>query len=226
MAEADPDGAPRVTKDRVRPRDAATLILVRRDGPEPRLLMGQRHGAHVFMPHKWVFPGGRIHPSDFRVPVARELPDAVAHDLKRTAPSARARALALAAIRETWEEVGLLLARAAPPTRSRGEWQSFLAAGALPDLGGLSFVARAITPPGRVRRFDARFFMADAAGLISLDPARVSGELEGIAWKTLPEVRALDLPTVTRWVIDEIEERLGGYDGPARFANEVWGRGI
>src|SRR5271170_8366073 len=95
----------------VRPRDAATLIVLRRDGPKPRVLMGRRHGGHDFMPDKWVFPGGRIDPSDFRAPVASELRPNVAARLNKTAPPKRARALALAAIRETFEECGLLLGK-------------------------------------------------------------------------------------------------------------------
>src|ERR1700733_3169181 len=85
----------------VGPRGAATLIIIRRDGPKPRVLMGRRHGGHDFMPDKWVFPGGRIDPSDFRAPVASELRPDVAHRLYATGLARRARALALSAIRET-----------------------------------------------------------------------------------------------------------------------------
>ena len=52
---------------RVRPRDAATLILYRRGSDGVRVLMGQRHSKHVFMPDKFVFPGGRVDPADARV---------------------------------------------------------------------------------------------------------------------------------------------------------------
>src|ERR1700733_13234639 len=96
------DGAMREKGARlVKPRDAATLIIVRRDGAKPRLLMGRRHGGHDFMPDKWVFPGGRIDRSDFRAPVASELRPEVAHRLYATGLARRARALALSAIRET-----------------------------------------------------------------------------------------------------------------------------
>lgn len=200
---ADPAAAPR-------PRDAATLLLVRRDGP-PRVLMGRRHGGHAFMPDKWVFPGGRVHPSDFRVPAARELNAATAAALARTTTPARARAIALAAIRETFEETGLLLARPGA-ARSRGEWRAFLAAGVLPDLGALDFVARAITPPARSRRFDARFFVADAAALTGLDP-RGSGELDELAWFDWPAALALDLPDITRAILHEVAAR---FDDPGR----------
>ncbi|MCA3255814.1 MAG: NUDIX domain-containing protein [Alphaproteobacteria bacterium] len=198
----------------VRPRDAATLILVRDATTEPRLLMGRRVGGHAFMPDKWVFPGGRLHPSDYRVETATDLSPATAALLAPHARGAKGRALALAAIRETFEEAGLLMARPAAPARSRGVWGEFLAAGARPHLGALSFIGRAITPPMLPRRFDARFFMADADELLALEPTAGCGELDGIAWMTLAEARQLDLPTVTRMMIDEVATRLGG--GPPR----------
>src|SRR5665213_1535476 len=75
-----------------RPRDAATLVIVRRDAAKPRLLMGRRHGGHDFMPDKWVFPGGRIDRSDYRAPSASELRPEVAARLEKTASPSRARA--------------------------------------------------------------------------------------------------------------------------------------
>ena len=95
----------------LRPKDAATLLVIRRDGASPRVLMGRRVGGHAFMPGKWVFPGGRIHRSDFGVPVARELGDETHAALARTCAAHRGRALALAAVRETFEETGLILGR-------------------------------------------------------------------------------------------------------------------
>ena len=94
----------------LRPKDSATLILVRRDGPKPRILMGQRSGGHAFMPNKFVFPGGRLDPADCRVKPARDLDPATLAKLMarmrgRATPS-RARGLAHAALRETWEEAG------------------------------------------------------------------------------------------------------------------------
>ena len=206
-----------------RPKDAATLLIVRRDGPAPRVLMGQRHKGHAFMPDKWVFPGGRIHPSDFRVPAASELRPEVAEPLQRGCLAPRARALAMAAIRETFEETGLLLARPAPPRASRGEWRDFLAAGALPDLGALDYVARAITPPGRTRRFDARFFVADASALLSLTPVASSDELGEVAWFDWDEAAKLDLPAITRSILAEVAARLENPGRPIPFHRFVRG---
>ena len=194
----------------VRPRDAATLIVLRRDGPQPRVLMGRRHGGHDFMPDKWVFPGGRIDPSDFRAPVAAELQPQVAERLARAGGEPkRTRALALAAIRETFEETGLLLGKPGGHHRPVvGPWREFLAQGALPDLSALDFIARAVTPPMVPKRYDARFFMADAENLLSLERQADCGELDEIAWFELEEALALDLPTVTEFVLKEIPLRL------------------
>jgi len=83
----------------------------------------------------------------------------------------------------------------------------FLATGHLPDLEPLAFVARAITPPARTRRFDARFFTVDASHLVSLDPGSGSGELDEIAWFDWEAAAALDLPSITRAILAEVAAR-------------------
>src|ERR1051325_5648744 len=101
-----------LTSPYVRPKDAATLILVDRSGKVPKVLLGKRHHGHKFMPGKFVFPGGRVDPADKLMPVAKPLdPHAEANLMKhlQRASAAKARAFALAAIRETFEETGLLL---------------------------------------------------------------------------------------------------------------------
>jgi 8-oxo-dGTP pyrophosphatase MutT (NUDIX family) len=221
------DGAVREGQKLVRPRHAATLIIVRRDAKKPRLLMGRRAGGHAFMPAKWVFPGGRVDRADFTAPSASELKPDTRHKLELTARHASPqlpRALALAAVRETFEEAGLLLAREAPTRPGAGPWREFLEAGALPDLAALEFVARAITPPYRPRRFDARFFMAEADALLSLDRRPDCGELDEIAWVDLDETLALDLPNITRFVVREIAQRLEQPARPVPFMRFLRGR--
>lgn len=219
--------APRVG-GRVRPRDAATLILVRGRPGAPEVLMGRRAPGHVFMASKWVFPGGRIDRSDFSAASADDPPPQALNLLTREMPARRARALALSAVRETWEETGLVLGRAAPPASVVGPWRDFRAAGLLPVLSPLSYVARAVTPPGRVRRYDTRFFMANASSLLDGAPGAGSGELDEIAWIPLAEARALDLPAITRFIVGEVGERLsdpGSSPGrPLPYVRQVHGR--
>jgi len=178
-----PEGPPRVAGQRaVRPRSAATLMIIRRDGPKPRVMMGRRHGGHSFMPDRWVFPGGRVDRADYHAPFASDLRAEVKAVFEAHVPPRRGRALALAAIRETWEEAGLLLARPAPARPGAGPWRDFLAHGALPDLEAIEIVSRAITPPMIAKRFDTWFLVAEADRLMSLDRLPDCGELDEIAW--------------------------------------------
>ncbi|WP_438850722.1 NUDIX hydrolase [Brevundimonas nasdae] len=217
--------APRVGGGVQRPKDAATLILTR-GGSKPEVLMGRRAPGHVFMASKWVFPGGRIDRSDFTAASAGDLSSDAARRLMAEAPARRARALALTAVRETFEETGLILGRPAPPAAVAGPWREYRQAGALPDLSVLSYIARAITPPGRTRRFDARFFMAPAEALLTPEPTSGSGELDEIAWLPLDEARTLDLPAITRFVLGELAERLEHPDRPLPFVRMVRGQHV
>ena len=222
-ADQDLRDAPRASGPVQRPKDAATLILVR-GGETPEVLMGRRAPGHVFMASKWVFPGGRIDRADFTAAACTDPSPAARARLEAELPPHRARALCLTAVRETFEETGLILGRPAPAASVAGPWREFRQAGALPDLAALSYVARAITPPGRTRRFDARFFMADASALLAPEPTAGSGELDEIAWLPLEEARALDLPSITRFVLAEVAERLSTPDRPLPFVRMVRGR--
>jgi len=223
-----------LTSPYVRPKDAATLILVDRSGRVPKVLLGKRHARHKFMPGKFVFPGGRVDPSDKLMPVARPLaPHAEAQLMKRfrRASAARVRALALAAIRETYEETGLLLGVRGGVTAKMpsGAWSGFAEANVLPDLSLLHFVGRAITPPGRVRRFDARFFTMDA-GAIAHRIEGVTGpdaELVELVWMPLADAKQLDMPAVTGVMLEELDARIAdgfGHDLPVPFYSMPRGR--
>jgi len=218
FAPLKPEGPPRPPGGRaVRPKSAATLILIRRDGPEPRVLMGRRNSGHNFMPDRWVFPGGRVDRADYHPPAAVELNPTAQAVFDAHLKPRRGRALALAAVRETFEEAGLLLAKPAPSRPGAGPWREFLAHGALPDLGGLDIVARAITPPQIGKRFDAWFLMAEADRLLSLQRQPDCGELEEIAWFGFDEARGLKLPGVTAAVLAEAEARLADPHRPRPF---------
>lgn len=205
----------RVRHPNLRPVNAGTMLIVDRDGVHPRILMGRRHGKHRFLPGKYVFPGGRVDPGDSRITPHGDFRPSVALRLEKhwrgRFSQARAKALALAAIRETFEETGLLIGRKtdAPPVSRSPAWQDFFDRRVVPDLGALSLIARAITPPGRPRRFDARFFVAETSDIAHrLDPDTVSDELLELEWLTFEDARDLDLAHITRIVIDEIERRI------------------
>ncbi len=200
----------------VEPRDAATLILIDRSEREPKVLLGRRHPSSKFMPGMFVFPGGRIELIDRAMPAVSELhPDTLKKLLTRVKEHSAdyARGFPLAALRETAEETGLLLGvqRDDPPETPGGLWEEFAKARVHPDLGQLHFVARAITPPGRVRRFDSRFFTADASSVAH----RIEGvvgpdsELVELVWMPVSQAKTLkDMPIVTGVVLDELANRV------------------
>ena len=188
-----------------RPKDAATLVLVRDGADGPEVLMGRRPRRTVFMPDHYVFPGGGVEPCDRWVRPATELRPAVAARLARTSTPARARSLAAAAVRETFEETGIALGLPAPAAngRVRPEWQAFHATGLAPALDRLDYIYRAVTPPGLPRRFNARFFLAradDASGTLG-----GNGELLDLRWVTMTEAMSLHLPYITAVVLEELE---------------------
>lgn len=209
LAAAKPQGPPRAPGQKaVRPKNAATMILVRRDGAEPCVLMGRRNNRHTFMPGMWVFPGGRVDRGDYRVKAASELRPEVQTVFDAHLRPGLGRALALAAVRETFEEAGLLMARPAPPRPGAGPWREFLAQGALADLSALDIVARAVTPPSIGKRFDTWFLMAEADRLVSLERQPDCGELDELAWVGFGDTQEMKLPNVTRFVLGEAARRL------------------
>ena len=196
--------------DKSQIRNAATVIVLRDRMTAPHILMGQRGAKAVFMPNKFVFPGGAVDAADAHIPLATSLTTTCADRLAQDADPALAHALAVAAIRELWEETGLILGQQGawdmdPPE----DWQSFAATGHLPHAAPLQFTFRALTPPGRPRRFDARFFLVDADDIASdLDDfAAASDELSHLQWVPLSDARRFDMPFITEVVLAEVEAR-------------------
>ncbi|MFN3229365.1 MAG: NUDIX hydrolase [Asticcacaulis sp.] len=188
----------------VRPRRAATLVLIDQSRSEPALLMGRRHARHRFMPGKWVFPGGRTDRADSQavrklIGTPADLAPAALQVLAPVAPPLTQRALALAALRETWEETGYRL-----PI----------------DLSPLRVLGRAITPPWQALRFDTLFFFVEADPKLTLtEPAMPqTDELEAVDWMPIESALSLDLPAITRFMILELGQRL---KDPSRPAPEV-----
>ena len=179
-------------------RPAATVVLWRSTPAGLQVLMGQRGRAAAFMPSKYVFPGGAVDAEDGARGSDAGLAARCQSRLTLRCPEGAPppAMLAAAARRELTEETGLVLA-AGPP-------------------GSLRFIFRAITPPGRSRRFDARFFLADALA-VSGDAesfAGASDELSHLHWIGLDAARNLDLPFITEVVLAETAALLAGQDQP------------
>lgn len=201
-----PDGATdRQRSAKVRPRDAASVMLLDRADGRVRILMGKRNSAHVFMPDLYVFPGGRRDAGDHRIGFGSDLHPTVLRALKLTGAreltDARARALALAGLRELYEEAGIAVGQPTPSVTAPVPF--------LPDLAKLRYMARAITPPGQVRRFDTRFFalFADEA---EIDPTHFldSRELQDLQWIDLNDFPSLRIPDITAIILADLRKSL------------------
>jgi len=196
------------------PRDAATLMLIDRSGAKPQVLLGRRHHSHKFMPGKFVFPGGRIEAFDHAMQAASELHPDLQNKLLERMPNPTAemaRGFALATVREM-AETGLLLGvkRDDAPKAPADEWAEFARACVFPDLANMHFIARAITPPRRPRRFDTRFFTADATSIAHKIQGVVGpdSELVELTWVPIEEASRLDMPTITGVVLEELGARV------------------
>ena len=189
-----------------RPQHAASLVAVRKHKGQYEVLMGQRRSKARFAPDAWVFPGGKLDADDHLVNPAGDLHPHVTAALGLS--QRQARALAIAAVRETAEETGLLLGAPGDPGQMTGvAWDAFRSAGLAPDLSGLSCIARAITPTMSPIRFNARFFRIDGNRLSG--QLGGSGELLELTWLPLAQASALPLMDVTQAVLEGIER-----DGP------------
>lgn len=200
-----------MTVDKSAIRDAATIIVLRDRLRAPAILMGQRGASAAFMPNKFVFPGGAVDPEDAQVSLATPLPEICQQRLGEQAAPGLQSALAAAAIRELWEETGLILGTPGKWTDLPPEnWNGFARNGFLPSAEALQFVFRAVTPPGRPRRFDARFFLLDAEAIVGdLDDfSQASDELSHLQWIPLEQARDFDLPFITEVVLSEVESRV------------------
>ncbi len=219
VAETAANAPDKPAPDKTALRHAATVLVVRRDATAgPRVLMGMRGAGAAFMPSKYVFPGGALDTGDAAVPLGSALGEVCARRLGTEAPTGLGAALAAAAVRELWEETGQVLgAPGVWPGTVPDDWTGFAASGQLPAAAPLRFVFRAITPPGRPRRFDARFFLIDAADLCT-DPddfGAACDELSHLHWVPMAEARALNLPFITEVVLAEVQAYLSEHgEGP------------
>lgn len=177
----------------VRPRNAASLVLYERKGADIYVLMGKRAKGHRFLPDVYVFPGGRVDDEDFSLTVSAPLKKTVTDLL--SSPGDMSHAIAYAAIRETFEETGLIIG-------------DIIEGKLVPDLSNLDFIARAITPVQSPIRFNTRFLMMDAAH--ATGSLAGSGELINLQWVTLEKAMRMPVVDVTEFVLQEVGLRLSG----------------
>ncbi len=207
-----------MTEDKTAIRNAATVIVVCDRTTKPKVLMGQRGSNAVFMPNKFVFPGGAVDTGDADIPLAQMINEPCLTRLAEMSDQVLTHSICVAAIRELYEETGQILGvKGIWDGTVPKDWNAFSQAGFLPDASGMQYVFRAITPPGRPRRFDARFFFVDADLLRSdLDDfSAASEELSHLQWIPLEQVQQYDLPFITEIVLAEISARVNENTPPA-----------
>ena len=200
------------------PVDAATLLLVNFNNKSPTVLMGKRHSRHSFMPDKYVFPGGKVDQCDRKINVAGALHPIVEERLMKQTRSPspiKARSFALAAIRETFEETGIMLGTkdfGSPPPVPETSWEQFSLIGVFPQIDSVHFIARAVTPPSYPKRYDTRFFLADVSeiGHMIDDAAGPDKEFTELVWVSLEKAKLMDIPSITQRVIEEATVRISG----------------
>ena len=193
----------------VKPRHAASLIVLRQPSAGPQMLMGMRGNRHKFMPNRLVFPGGAVDPEDPFTEVATRLRHDTRRHLEMAADAALAHGLGVAAARELEEETNLTI-------------------GSPAALDGLDFLCRMVTPPDNAFRFNARFLVIDA-DLVTGTLAG-SGELEELRFFDMEEALALDLAAPTRQVLQRLklwlamspQERTDRHHTPV-YQHRVWG---
>ena len=207
-----------MTSDKTKIRNAATVIVVRNKFENPSVLMGQRGVNAAFMPSKFVFPGGAVDDQDLSIDIKKSINEVCKNRLLKENENGPWNALVAAAIRELFEETGQIIGVEQEWLEPPSSWRGFAKTGYVPDASHMSFVFRAITPPGRPRRFDARFFLIQAEELqTNLDDfSMASDELSHLQWIPLKDTKNFDLPFITQVVLAEITGNLPKSGPPAR----------
>jgi 8-oxo-dGTP pyrophosphatase MutT (NUDIX family) len=211
-AAREPEAKPR---NAIKPRPAASMVLLDRSGAEPKVLLGRRNAALAFLPGKFVFPGGRLEIDDRRMPAAGALRAKCLRRLALRRPrlTPTPEAFALAAIRETFEETGLLLgtkAQTASAAAIPSAWQDFTKHGFMPFLTPMRFIARALTPTAFPRRYDTRFFLLDIDEIAHRIEGCITPDAEFVelVWLTLAEALQCDIPRITAMILRDLETRI------------------
>ncbi len=207
----------------VRPRDAASLVIHRRRRTHHEVLMGRRGSKARFKPGVYVFPGGVLERSDYHARPAGPLEAAIPPQLAVANSSTKANALAMAAVREAFEEAGLLFGVPGDiGGATHATWNEFRRREVAPDLRELTFVGRAITPSFQPIRFHARFFSVDAGHLEG--DLKGDGELEDLHWVRIDRPTGLELMIVQEMIMKTLNERLSGRNAPSQRLFFNWGR--
>lgn len=226
------------TNERV--HDAASLVITKVDDNDTVcVLMGRRHADAVFLPNKFVFPGGRFDSSDKDIcpayPLSSRNKRLLTRSINENVDREDMYALALTAIRETFEETGVVVGgpRTSPQQKVPSQWREFFDTGFCPDPSGLRFFARAITPPGRTRRYDTRFFHV-AEDRVACQTEPTDHELGEIGWIAVEDAQNRDIASITHHILADLAQLTREPPGQSeqhpvpfyRFQNDAFERAL
>jgi 8-oxo-dGTP pyrophosphatase MutT (NUDIX family) len=207
----------------VKPRDAASLVIHRKHRGQHEVLMGRRGSKARFKPGVYVFPGGGLERSDYHARPLRQLDPAIVPQLAVASSPRKADALAMAAVREAFEEAGLLFGSPGQiGSVAHASWREFQRREVTPDLSELEFLGRAITPSFQPMRFHARFFSVAFERLTG--ELAGDGELEDLRWIGIDEVHGLKMMIVQEMIMQTLKQRLNGLNAPPQRLFFNWGK--
>ena len=171
--------------------------------------MGRRHKAARFQPGVYVFPGGMVERSDHLARSISNLDPLITTKVAVGRSHRRAAALAMASVRETFEETGLLVGAPGNVGPSRDPtWSRFRELDLAPDLQHVRYLGRAITPSIQPIRFHARFFFVSDEHIHGdIVP---SEELEDLQWVSLADIDSLEMMSVTKLMLKTLSRRIKG----------------
>lgn len=195
----------------IKPRDAASLLLYRQQAETVEVLVGRRPSKSRFMPDVYVFPGGAVDPVDARAKPAKVMDSAFAQHMAVGQSQARAQTIAMAAVRETYEETGVSITQAGHPGSVKDDtWQTLAKRDLSADLSVLKYFARATTPADQPMRFHARFFVCNSAQVSGFDnhQLRQNDELLDLRWMSIQNPEDLPLRSVTKFLLKEFAQWL------------------
>lgn len=210
-----------------RPKLAATIVLYRGTKSNPQILMGQRARAHDFMPSVYVFPGGRVDRADSFAPHAGEMLPRTQRILSKYYSSARARAIVLAAIRETFEETGLCLTQKTDErikNINHPSWDALRTQNRLADMSEIEVFGRAVTPPYRHKRFDTWFLLRHVDETTLSGQMVDSAELLNLGWYDLDEIDSLKTHRATDMMLHVLKDYFAGKTPPNSIFYSRWER--
>ena len=196
-----------------RPRLASTIVLYRGTKDNPQILMGQRARAHDFMPSVYVFPGGRVDRADSFAPHTGQMLPTTQRILSKYYSDARARAIVLAAIRETFEETGLCLTQKTDrPIKNinHPSWDALRQQSLLADMSDIEIFGRAVTPPYRHKRFDTWFLLRHVDETTLKGQMVDSAELLNLGWYDLDAIKSLKTARATEMMLHVLGDYLNG----------------